>query len=61
MIMLGVASKFMSVVAMGASSHNIPLEAREAASNEFEVCGISGLTIVILMWLPWKKMFSISQ
>ncbi|MFZ9847110.1 MAG: hypothetical protein ACO3EE_03025 [Flavobacteriales bacterium] len=51
----------MSVVAMGASSHNIPLEAREAASNEFEVCGISGLTIVILMWLPWKKMFSISQ
>ncbi len=48
----------MISLAIKASSHNISTERRESAGKYFFVEVSVGILFLVLIWIPWKRIFN---
>jgi hypothetical protein len=53
-----VSYYFLIAISIGASSHNIPEMDRKSADTNAELALYLGIVSIILIWIPWKLIFS---
>lgn len=49
---------FLAGLAGAASSHNISMSARETGIIRGFVALFIGIILIVLIWLPWKKIYN---